>query len=223
MKKILMVVLLLVGIALAGGGYYMFYLKPEQEAAEAAKQQAEKVVPKPTPIDKPKPAPLPPVPEVTDYYVSPERLGVREHPALTAYIESDLYRGEKVHILEKRDGWGRISPYYVYKEGEEEVAEWVPMDQLLEVPPTITKAERIKTISSYIEGSDDFKQYFDVFIKTTDDLIKEGICLPPDFEELKGWVKSVRYSDDVYFVYCGGLKQANKIYLNVNTGNIFYR
>ncbi|WP_228481411.1 hypothetical protein [Vibrio fluminensis] len=222
MKKILMVVLLLVGIALAGGGYYMFYLKPEQDAARAAKQKAEQRVPlvqeKVTTPEIP-----PPVPEVTDYYVSPERLGIREHPNMSAFIESELYRGDKVHILEKRDGWGRISPYYVYKEGEDEVAEWIPMDQLLEVPPTITKAERIKTISSYIEESDDFKQYFDVFIKTTDDLIREGICLPPDFEELKGWVKSVRYSEDVYFVYCGGIKQANKIYLNVNTGKIFYR
>ncbi|GAK82497.1 SH3 domain protein [Vibrio ponticus] len=185
MKKILMVILLLVGIALAGGGYYMFYLKPEQDAAarEAANQEA---ITLPRPAEPATPTP-PPMPEKTDYYVSPEKLGVREHPDRSAFIESILYRGDKVYVLEKRDGWGRISPYYVYNEGEEEVAEWIPMDQLLEVPPTITKAERIKTISSYIEGSDDFKQYFDVFIATTDDLIKEGICLPPDFEELKGW------------------------------------
>ncbi|HAS61903.1 MAG TPA: hypothetical protein DCS35_04590, partial [Vibrio sp.] len=163
------------------------------------------------------------VAERTDYYVSPEKLGVREKPDNSAFIESVLYRGDQVHILEKRDGWGRISPFYVYNEGGPEVAEWIPMDALLEVPPTITKQERIKTISSYVEGSDDFKQHFDVFIQTTDDLIKEGICLPPDFEELKGWVKSVKYDQDVYFVYCGGLKQANKIYLNVQTGKVFYK
>ncbi|WP_246335796.1 hypothetical protein [Vibrio marinisediminis] len=220
MKKILMVILLLVGIALAGGGYYMFYLKPEQDAAKLAEQQT------PLPVEQSQPEPMPiptPVAEKTDYYVSPEKLGVREMPDKSAFIESILYRGDKVHILEKRDGWGRISPFYVYNEGGPEVAEWIPMDALLEVPPTITKQERIKTISSYVEGSDDFKQYFDVFIQTTDDLIKEGICLPPDFEELKGWVKSVKYEQDVYFVYCGGLKQANKIYLNVQTGNIFYK
>ncbi|MBA5760783.1 hypothetical protein H2O73_00375 [Vibrio sp. 404] len=215
-----MVILLLVGIALAGGGYYMFYLKPEQDAAKLAEQQT------PLPVEQSQPEPMPiptPVAEKTDYYVSPEKLGVREMPDKSAFIESILYRGDKVHILEKRDGWGRISPFYVYNEGGPEVAEWIPMDALLEVPPTITKQERIKTISSYVEGSDDFKQYFDVFIQTTDDLIKEGICLPPDFEELKGWVKSVKYEQDVYFVYCGGLKQANKIYLNVQTGNIFYK
>lgn len=220
MKKILMVILLLVGIALAGGGYYMFYLKPEQDAAKLAEQQ----IPPPVEQSQPEPTPIPiPVAEKTDYYVSPEKLGVREMPDKSAFIESILYRGDKVHILEKRNGWGRISPFYVYNEGGPEIAEWIPMDALLEVPPTITKQERIKTISSYVEGSDDFKLYFDVFIKTTDDLIKEGICLPPDFEELKGWVKSVKYEQDVYFVYCGGLKQANKIYLNIQTGNIFYK
>ncbi|MGF1910810.1 hypothetical protein L4C38_15335 [Vibrio kasasachensis] len=220
MKKILMVILLLVGIGLAGGGYYMFYLKPEQDAAKLALQ-------KPTPpieLGQSEPTPLPtPIVEKTDYYVSPEKLGVREMPDKSAFIESILYRGDKVHILEKRDGWGRISPYYVYNEGDPEVAEWIPMEALLEVPPTITRKERIKTISSYVEDSDDFKLHFDVFIQTTDDLIEEGICLPPDFEELKGWVKSVKYEQDVYFVYCGGLKLANKIYLNVQTGKIFYK
>jgi len=220
MKKILMVILLLVGIALAGGGYYMFYLKPEQDAAKLAQQQSSP----PVELSQTEPTPIPAaVAERTDYYVSPEKLGVREKPDNSAFIESVLYRGDKVHILEKRDGWGRISPFYVYSEGGPEVAEWIPMDALLEVPPTITKQERIKTISSYVEGSDDFKQHFDVFIQTTDDLIKEGICLPPDFEELKGWVKSVKYDQDVYFVYCGGLKQANKIYLNVQTGKVFYK
>ncbi|WP_232055199.1 hypothetical protein [Vibrio taketomensis] len=220
MKKIMMVGLLLLGIALAAGGYYVFYFKPAQEVSAHNTTNAEAPVKTNVPVSPPIPKPIP---DVTDYYVSPAKLGVREHPEKDAFIESVLYRGDKVYVLEKRDGWGRISPYYVYHEGEEEVAEWVPMDALLEVPPTITKQQRIETISSYIEGSDDFKQYFDVFIATTDDLIREGICMPPDFEELKGWIKSVKYDQDVYFVYCGGLKQANKIYLNVQTGKIFYR
>ncbi|WP_418114397.1 hypothetical protein [Vibrio scophthalmi] len=222
MKKILMVVLLLVGIALAGGGYYVFYYKPAEEEADRLAKLASQ--PLPEVINQQPSLPVPePIIEQTDYYVSPEKLGVRETPTADGFIESELYRGDKVHVLEKKQGWARISPYYVYNEGEPEVAEWIPMDALLEVPPTITQEERVKTISSYVEGSDDFKQHFDVFIQTTDDLIKEGICLPPDFEELKGWVRSVKYQNDVYFVYCGGLKQANKIYLNVQTGKIFYR
>lgn len=53
------------------------------------------------------------------------------------------------------------------------MAEWVPMEALLEVAPTITKEERVETVSSYIEKSDDFKQHFEMFVKKTDQLLKE--------------------------------------------------
>lgn len=221
MKKIIMVLLLLVGIACAGGGYYIFYYKPQQDALALAAQESEPEAPKPVA----KKAPPEPEPEpITDYYVNPAKLGVREQPDEQAFIESVVYRGDKLHVLEKKDGWGRISPYYVYEEGGPEVAEWVPMEALLEVAPTITREERIETVSGYIENSDDFKTFFDRFIQSTDSLLKEGTCSPEDFEELGGWVRSVTFSsDDIYFVYCGGLKQANKIYLNAQTGEIFYR
>ncbi|NOH62537.1 hypothetical protein F0265_11490 [Vibrio sp. RE88] len=217
-----MVVLLLLGIACAGGGYYIFYLKPQQDAAAAAALMEENKEPPPAPMKEE--APPPPKPEVTDFYVSPPKLGIREYPRYDAFVESVAYRGDKLHILEKKDGWGRISPYYVYEEGGEEVAEWVPMEALLEVAPTITKEERVETVSSYIEKSDDFKQYFEMFVKKTDQLLKEKTCEPEDFEETSGWVRSLTFEErDVYFVYCGGLKQANKIYLDVQTGEIFYR
>ena len=215
-----MIVLLLVGIGCAGGGYYIFYLKPQQDAA--AQRAIEIELP---------PMNMPTLPEkdkslktTTDYYVSPEKLGVREAPDKNAFIEGTIYRGDKVFVLEKKDGWARISPYYVYEDGGPKVAEWVPLDALLEVPPTITKEERQKTISSYIESSDDFKKYFELFIKTTDKLLKDKTCTPEDFEETQGWVKSTTFKNrSAYFVYCGGLKQANKIYLDVKNGEIFYR
>lgn len=222
MKKIIMIVLLLVGIACAGGGYYIFYLKPKQDAELASQMENAEEPIKPLNIVKEKPQP--PKPPVTDYYVSPERLGVRESPDHSAFVESVVYRGDKLHVLEKRDGWGRISAYYVYEEGGPEVAEWVPMDALLEVAPTITKDERIETVSSYIENSDDFKAHFEMFVKKTDQLLKEKTCTPEDFEETKGWMRSLTFNErDVYFVYCGGLKQANKIYLDIRSGEIFYR
>ena len=118
-----MVVLLLLGIACAGGGYYIFYLKPQQDAAAAAAMMEENKEPPPEPVKEE--APPPPKPEVTDFYVSPPKLGIREYPRYDAFVESVAYRGDKLHILEKKDGWGRISPYYVYEEGGEEVAEWV--------------------------------------------------------------------------------------------------
>lgn len=223
MKKIVMVVLLLVGVACAGAGYYIFYLKPQQEAELASQMTEEEEVVQPLNIieEEEEEAPKPPV---TDYYVSPERLGVREHPNHDAFIESVVYRGDKLHILEKKEGWGRISAYYVYEDGGPEVAEWVPMEALLEVAPIITKDERRETVSRYIENSDDFKQHFEMFVKKTDQLLKEKTCTPEDFEETKGWVRSLMFKErDVYFVYCGGLKQANKIYLDVQSGELFYR
>ncbi|WP_202408541.1 hypothetical protein [Vibrio tetraodonis] len=222
MKKILMFVVLLLGLACAGGGYYIFYFKPQQDAEAAAERERNKKPPKPI-IGKQKEH-RHPEPEVTDYYVSPGKLGVREAPSYDAFVESLVYRGEKLHILEKKNGWGRISRYYVYEEGGEEIAEWVPMEALVEIAPTITKEERVNTVSSYIEKSDDFKQHFEMFVKISDELLKEKTCTPEDFEETNGWIRSLTFKyRDVYFIYCGGIKQANKIYLDVRTGEIFYR
>ncbi|KJY82997.1 hypothetical protein TW81_11405 [Vibrio galatheae] len=217
-----MLLLLLVGIACAAGGYYIFYYKPQQDALALENMPVEE--PPPPILEVEEEPVVEPAPPVTDYYVSPPKLGVRETPDEAAFIESVVYRGDKLHVLEKRDGWGRISPYYVYEEGGPEVAEWVPMSALLEVAPTITKQERTETVTTYIENSDDFKHHFEMFIQSTDQLLKEGTCTPEDFEETKGWIRSVTFEEvDAYFVYCGGLKQANKIYLNVRTGKIFYR
>ncbi|WP_082173351.1 MULTISPECIES: hypothetical protein [Vibrio] len=222
MKKVIMILLLLLGIGCAAGGYYIFYYKPQQDAlAMKGAEEEEPITPIPLVEEEEEVEPLP---SITDYYVSPPKLGVREAPDYSAFVENVVYRGDKLHILEKRDGWGRISPYYVYEEGGPEVAEWVPMEALLEVAPTITKQERVETVTTYIENSDDFKLHFEIFIKTTDSLLKEGTCTPEDFEETQGWIRSVTFEDiDAYFVYCGGLKQANKIYLDVQTGKIFYR
>ncbi|MGY3571901.1 hypothetical protein [Vibrio paucivorans] len=219
MKKVLMVLLLVLGLAGAGAGYYLFVWKPENEvmAPEPMPEEEEEA---PVMVEEEEA----PKPEVTEYYVSPPKLGVREYPDYDAFVESVLYRGDKLTILEKKEGWGRISVYYVYEEGGDEVAEWVPMDALVEEKPVITKAERTKTLMGYVENSDDFKMFQDKFIETTGQLIDEGTCSPLDFEELGGWVRSVRYSErDVYFVYCGGMKQANKIYLDVHSGEIFYK
>ncbi len=225
MKKIIMLVLFLLGVGGAGAGYYLFVMKPEQEALAAAnKAELERLKPKPV-LDLEKDKVVVPDPKpITDYYVNPEKLAVRNAPSGDAFIEGFVYRGDKLHILEQKDGWGRVTPYYVYEEGGEQTAEWVPMKSLLEVPPTITREERLETVSQYVEKSDDFKDFFEMFTKKADELLKEGTCSPEDFEELGGWVRSNRFEGrDVYFVYCGGLKQQNKIYLDVQTGKIFYQ
>jgi hypothetical protein len=54
-------------------------------------------------------------------------------------------------------------------------------------------------------------------------LIKEKICTPEDFEEVQGWMRSINYQErNVYFVYCGGLRVSDKIYFDVDSGEMFY-
>lgn len=220
MKKGLMFILLLLGLACAGGGVYIFYLKPQMDAEKAAMEQVEEPAPIVQEVEmEPLVEEKPPV---TEFYVNPPQLGIREYPDYDAFVDSVIYQGDKVFILEERDGWGRISPYYVYEEGGEEVAEWLPMEALVEEPPVVSKEERNEILTAFIENSDDFKEHQEMFLAKTDELLKEGTCKPFDFEELGGWVRSVRFGEDVYFVYCGGLNQANKIYLNIQTGKIFY-
>ncbi|MCK6265704.1 hypothetical protein KP803_20815 [Vibrio sp. ZSDE26] len=216
-----MVLLLVLGLAGAGAGFYLFYWLPMQEANEmpSMMEEEEDIAE----VSDPEQAiAMPKV--VTEYYVNTPTLGVRERPDYEAFIESVLYRGDDVTILEERDGWGRISVYYVYEEGGEEVAEWIPMEALVEDAPVITKQERHDTLMAYINKSDDFKIHEVMFLSKTDELLNSDTCTPLDFEELGGWVRSIRYSErDVYFVYCGGMKQADKIYLDVNSGEIFYK
>ncbi|MBF4426850.1 SH3 domain-containing protein, partial [Vibrio anguillarum] len=55
---------------------------------------------------------LPPKPLVNDLYVDLARLGVREKPDAQAFVERVLYRGDKVKILERKAGFGRITDYF---------------------------------------------------------------------------------------------------------------
>ncbi len=220
MKKLLMVVFLLLGLAGAGAGYYLFYYKPQHELAnQAAKTEENKDV-----VEESKPQSIADLkPENMEFYVDVEKLGIREAANQDAFVERYLYKGDKVRLLEKKNGWGRVSAYFVYEQGGPEIAEWIPMEGLVEQAPVISPEERKKTIQGYIAGSDDLVQFEEMFLKTTDKLLNDGSCTPVDFEELGGWVKSTKYADkDVYFIYCGGMKLADKIYLDVRTGNVFY-
>jgi hypothetical protein len=220
MKKLLMVVFLLLGVAGAGAGYYLFYYKPQQDLANQAAAVEDKADEK----EEEKPQSIADLkPENMEFYVDVEKLGIREAASLDAFVQRYLYKGEKVRLLEKKNGWGRVSAYFVYEQGGPEIAEWIPLDGLVEQAPVITVEERKKTIQGYIAASDDLVQFEDMFLTTTDKLLKDGSCSPVDFEELGGWVKSTKYADrDVYFIYCGGLKLADKIYLDVRTGEVFY-
>ncbi|MGF1713089.1 hypothetical protein L4C37_21330 [Vibrio kagoshimensis] len=223
MKKIMIVVLILLILGGAGAGYYFFFMQEEaveQETAETdglADEQGQMEPLEPI-MDLSVPV------EQTDYYVMERKIPVVDKPNDDGLIEGFLYKGEYVEVLEKQNGWARISDYIVFEEGGMEIAQWVSLDGLVTEEVIISDEEKIEILDSYLVKSDDLKLHLTRFRSAIDTLMKAGDCKPGDFEELGGWVKSVTYqSSDVYFIYCGGLKQDNKIYLNVQTGETFKR
>ena len=217
MKKALIALLVL--LILGGGAAYYFLVmnkdpippeKMEEPAAEVAQQSDSDLAPI---MD------LQPEPEQTEFYVLDRKLEVVEQPEIDGLITDYLYKGEKVEVLEKQGEWARISDYIVLKEGGPQTAEWVSMSGLSNDEVIISEKESIEILDSYLVKSDDLKIHKEKFRNTVAELISDGECDPSDFEELGGWVKSVKYSDrDVYFIYCGGLCLENKIYLDVKTG-----
>lgn len=220
MKKALIALLVLLILG-GGAAYYFFIMKkdptPPEKAEEPVVQMTEQPEPKMPPIME-----LKPEPEQTEFYVLDRKLEVVEQPEVDGLITDYLYKGEKVEVLEKQGEWARISDYIVLKEGGPQTAEWVAISGLSNDEVIISEKENKEILDSYLVKSDDLKVHQEKFRNTISKLISEGKCAPSDFEELGGWVKSVRYSDrNVYFIYCGGLSLENKIYLDVNTNEIF--
>ncbi|MDL5027242.1 SH3 domain-containing protein [Vibrio gigantis] len=222
MKKALIALLVL--LILGGGAAYYFLImnkapippeKIEEPAVEVTQQSESDLAPI---MD------LQPEPEQTEFYVLDRKLEVVEQPEIDGLITDYLYKGEKIEVLEKQGEWARISDYIVLKEGGPQTAEWVSMSGLSNDEVIISEKESKEILDSYLVKSDDLKIHQEKFRNSVAKLISEGECVPSDFEELGGWVKSVKYSNrDVYFIYCGGLSLENKIYLDVNTNEIFMR
>ncbi|MGR5156576.1 SH3 domain-containing protein [Vibrio owensii] len=222
MKKALIALTILLLLGGAGAGYYFFFMQKDEPVVE---QKPEPEQPS-EPEEKPKPIMdlEVPAPEITEYYVTERRINVYNKPENQALIVDTLYKGEKVSVLEKADGWFRLSDYIVYEEGGEETAEWVDSKGLSDAEPVIKEQERLEILDGYLQKSDDLKTHLDMFRNKTQQLLDDETCDPSDFEELGGWVRSVTYKKrNVYFIYCGGLEQENKIYLDVDKGEIFYR
>ncbi|WP_128164515.1 SH3 domain-containing protein [Vibrio chagasii] len=221
MKKALIALLVLLVLGGGGAAYYFFIMKKDPTPPEKVEEPVAETMEQP--ISELKPVmELQPEPEQTEFYVLDRKLEVVEQPEIDGLVTDYLYKGEKVEVLEKQGDWARISDYIVLKEGGPEIAEWVAMSGLSNDEVVISDKENKEILDSYLVKSDDLKLYQEKFRNSVAKLISEGECEPSDFEELGGWVKSVRYSErDVYFIYCGGLSLENKIYLDVNTNEIF--
>lgn len=214
MKKIIIIIVILLLIAAGGGGaYYYFFMMNEEppvvEVEEEPAPVAEK--PKPKPVIKPN----------LDYFVVSDRLNVRSYPDKNSQIRSVLRRGDAIKALEVKGDWVRISDFEVHDSGND-VADWLHTSYLSHDKPEITPEEKRKTMLALIKKSDDLKEYEASFIKGTRELLDSGECSFEDFELVGGWVKSVTFNiEPVYFVYCGGTRREDKVYLNVESGQTF--
>jgi len=176
-------------------------------------------------------------------WVTSDRLNRRTCPSTNCGVVGQLFFREGVTVLEERDGWVRISKSYdascrggksdYVESGNAECSpsngiaggqfsEWVFAKYLSSTRPDDPGAGATG-IAKSISQSDDFKRYKSAFVKATTQLINAGRCNLNEFEDNGGWVKSTTTyrNQPVYFMYCGGLTAANRIYLNAETGRIF--
>lgn len=222
MKKALIVMMAVLLLGGAGFGYYFFFMQKDQPepTTEASSPEAKVKEEASKPVMDLESVP----PETTEYYVIERQVSAYNKPDHNALAVDTIYKGEKVVVLEKSNGWYRISDYLVYEDGGEETAEWLDAKGLSDAEPVIKEQERLEILDGYLQKSDDLKDNLEIFRNKTQLLLDDNTCEPEDFTELGGWVRSVTYKQrNVYFIYCGGLEQENKIYLDVNSGEIFYR
>lgn len=160
------------------------------------------------------------------YYVSATRLNVRLSPLSSGKITNLLDRGARVDVLEVKSGWARISKYYDGSiEGVKgKVARWVSARFLSKDKPNknAQKSAPRSPLEQALSHSDDYRQYKEQFLASSKKLIKQGKCTVRDFVENGGWIRSTsKKLKPVYFMYCGGFRIQNRLYLNAATGKVF--
>lgn len=153
-----------------------------------------------------------------------------------------MFFRENASVLEVRNGWGRITRYYdascvaghseyvdngnaacISENGitDGKFAEWVSLKALSKTRPADPEANAIG-VASLISGSEDYRLHKDAFVKATQSLLEQKKCTENDFKESGGWYKSTNYyNQPVYFIYCGGFHNNNKIHLDVSNWPIF--
>lgn len=219
MKKIVIVIVILLLLAGGGAAVYHFFFQTEDQPLVEDKPDTAK-----TDTDENSPAPMPVKPKepVNDLFVNQRQVTVFNQPDEQGFKVKTLYKGDAIKVQERKNGYLRISDYVVLKQGQASQAQWVKQEEVSEKKPVIDQQERNEILDSYVAKSDDYLLYRDVFRRQTEQLLQEKRCTPEDFEQLGGWVRSVTYAEQpIYFVYCGGLNQIDKIYLNVESGEVF--
>lgn len=173
-------------------------------------------------------------------WVSADRVPRHTCPSSKCGVVGQLMFREGVEVFETKGAWVRITkPYsascsggiseYV-KSGNSACissnginnglfSEWVPIKSLTKEQPA-DPGESATNEEELIKNSDDFRLYRVQFTKAARALIEEGTCTASDFEEMGGWMASPTKGQGTYFMYCGGMTTANRLYLDVQTGKV---
>lgn len=171
-------------------------------------------------------------------WTASDRVNRRTCPSTECGIVGQLFFRESAVVLEKRNGWARISKYYdgsctggrsdYVDSGNAsctagngfdggQFAEWVSLDLLVANRPADPGAGATGT-AALVADSDDFRLHEAAFVAAAEKLIADGTCTAGNFREMGGWMKSMNNkTEPVYFTYCGA-GGADRIYLNAGTG-----
>jgi len=167
-----------------------------------------------------------------EYVVSADTLNIRLAANTNAKVKGKLYQGQQIEVLEVSNGWARISHYY---DGATEglsgdVARWVFATHLSPIaPPPVPAKPRVEIkvdvnspVYQAIESSDDLALHQGIFVQASEELVKAGQCKLSDFRDIGGWWRSAAHKPEpVYYTYCGGASNEDRIYLNTDTGATF--
>ena len=89
-------------------------------------------------------------------------------------------------------------------------------------PPATAKVDVDSPIYKAISSSDDLEQYAGLFVQVSEKLVKSGLCSLNDFVDIGGWWRSNEHNSRlIYYTYCGGATNENRIFVDVATGQTF--
>lgn len=217
-------------IGLGAIGWVAKKVTPDQPAAEVAAVQ-----PVAEPVAESPPATL------GKMWVTSDRLARHTCPSASCGVVGRLFFREAADVAEIEGNWGRVSKRYdascsggnsayvddgnaacVGDNGivDGQLAEWVEIAYLSPNRPA-DPAEGAIGVSKLIAGSDDFRTYEAAFVNAAQKLMESGQCTEADFKEMGGFMKSTNNQGPVYFIYCGGMTAANRLYLNAATGKTY--
>lgn len=201
----------------------------------------EEVTTEPTQED---PEPAPPSPTVKvgkEMWVTSERLNIRSCPSESCGRTGWVTEGNRIEILEEKDGWGRIDEPVpalcengttsMIDDGNKScsldngivngmITRWVSLKFLSASKPKET-ADPSDCDSGFLSSSDNYATYSEAFCVAARKLIDGGECSEREFVDHGGWWASTQYAQGTFFMYCGGMNLENKIYLDATTGKIF--